>query len=294
MQTQFLFSYLPLILVICAVLYFVISRTRGKNSSAALDEREYQGFKLIRKTDITHNSILFRFGLPDRHVLGLPVGKHILLRFEKDGTPISRPYTPVTSDDDVGFFELLIKIYPNGAMGQYLKSLDIGKTIDVRGPLGQIEYVSPGRFEIKRKPKENPKSYVTNEHKVKTVGMIAGGTGITPMLQIIRQVLKNPKDKTNLSLIFANITEDDILLRKELDTYADKHSDQFKLFYTLDKPPQDWKQGSGYVTTDMISKHLYGPSDDSLILVCGPPPMIKSMVKNLEAFDFREDQYFLY
>jgi len=294
MQTQLLISLGSLIIVICAVVYFVLSRTRGKSGSPALDERDYQPFQLIKKTDITHNSILFRFGLSENKILGLPVGKHILLRFDKDGSPISRPYTPVTSDDDVGFFELLIKIYPNGAMGQYLKGLDIGKTVDVRGPLGQIEYLSPGLFEIKRKPKENPKSYVAKQHRVKTVGMIAGGTGITPMLQIIRQVLKNSEDKTLLSLIFANVTADDILLRKELDTYADKHSDRFKLFYTLDKPPEEWKQGSGFVTTDMIAKNLYGPSDDSLILVCGPPPMLKAMTKNLEAFDFREDQYFLY
>jgi len=292
MQTQLLISLGSLIIVICAVVYFILSRTR--KSGPALDERDYQSFPLVKKTDISHNSILFRFGLPDGKILGLPVGKHILLRFDKEGSPISRPYTPVTSDDDVGFFELLIKIYPNGAMGQYLKGLDIGKTVDVRGPLGQIEYVSPGLFEIKRKPKENPKSYVTKQHRVKTVGMIAGGTGITPMLQIIRQVLKNPNDKTSLSLIFANVTEDDILLRKELDSYADRQRDRFKLFYTLDKPPEDWKQGSGFVTTDMIAKNLYGPSDDLLILVCGPPPMLKAMTKNLEAFDFREEQYFLY
>ena len=39
---------------------------------------------------------------------------------------------------------------------------------------------------------------------VKNVGMIAGGTGITPMLQLVRQVFKDPEDKTNLWMIFAN------------------------------------------------------------------------------------------
>ena len=43
--------------------------------------------------------------------------------------------------------------------------------------------------------------------------MIAGGTGITPMLQIIRAALKNPLDRTKLSLIYANVNVEDILLR---------------------------------------------------------------------------------
>ncbi len=67
----------------------------------------------------------------------------------------------------------------------------------------------------------------------KALGMIAGGTGITPMLQIIKAVLKNPEDKTQLSLIFANVNLDDILLKSELDELAEKYASQFKVFYVL-------------------------------------------------------------
>ncbi|KAM4848875.1 NADH-cytochrome b5 reductase 2 isoform X4 [Urocitellus parryii] len=69
------------------------------------------------------------------------------------------------------------------------------------------------------------------------LGMIAGGTGITPMLQLIRHITKNPMDKTRMSLIFANQTEEDILMRKELEEIAKTHLNQFKLWYTLDRPP---------------------------------------------------------
>ena len=57
--------------------------------------------------------------------------------------------------------------------------------------------------------------------------MIAGGTGITPMLQVIRAILKNPRDTTKLYLIFANQTEEDILLRQELESLQ---SDRFHLW----------------------------------------------------------------
>ena len=62
-------------------------------------------------------------------------------------------------------------------------------------------------------------------------------TGITPMLQIIQAILKDSEDTTRVSLLFANQTEDDILVRDELEAMAEG-SDQFSLWYTLDRPPE--------------------------------------------------------
>ena len=108
---------------------------------------------------------------------------------------------------------------------------------------------------------------------VRTFGMIAGGTGITPMLQIIRAILTNPADTTRVSLIFANVNEDDILLREDLDGLSQKYSN-FKLYYVLNNPPSNWTGGVGFVTADMIKEHLPPPAPDMKILLCGPPPMV--------------------
>jgi cytochrome-b5 reductase len=48
--------------------------------------------------------------------------------------PVSRAYTPVSSDDDVGYFELVVKVYPTGTMTKYLDSLNLGDSILVCGP----------------------------------------------------------------------------------------------------------------------------------------------------------------
>lgn len=68
--------------------------------------------------------------------------------------------------------------------------------------------------------------------------VILGGTGITPMLQLIRQITRDPKDDTKLSLLFANQTEEDILLRDELEEVVKNHSDQVKVWYTVDRPTE--------------------------------------------------------
>lgn len=103
-----------------------------------------------------------------------------------------------------------------------------------------------------------------------------GGTGITPMLQLLHEILKNPKDQTEVSLVFANVTEGDILLKPTLDEFAKKHKN-FKVYYVLERAPKGWKEGVGFVDESIIRTQLPPPSDDSLIMVCGPPGMMKAI-----------------
>uniref|UniRef100_A0A671DXW0 NADH-cytochrome b5 reductase n=1 Tax=Rhinolophus ferrumequinum TaxID=59479 RepID=A0A671DXW0_RHIFE len=197
---------------------------------------------LIEKEQISHNTQRFRFGLPSPdHVLGLPVGNYVHLLAKIDGVLVVRAYTPVSSDDDRGFVDFIIKIYfknvhpsypEGGKMTQYLENMKIGDTILFQGPCGHLFYHGQGKFSTKAYKMSEPE-----EKLVHQLGMIAGGTGITPMLQLIRHIIKNPSDRTRMSLIFANQTEADILMRKELEEIARTHPDQFNLWYTLDRPP---------------------------------------------------------
>lgn len=83
-------------------------------------------------------------------------------------------------------------------MSQYLDSLSIGDTVLCRGPSGKVEYCGQGLFRIKEPGKPQ------RERVARQVGLIAGGTGITPILQILRAVLKDTEDDTEVSLLFAN------------------------------------------------------------------------------------------
>ncbi|KAM8980474.1 NADH-cytochrome b5 reductase 3 isoform X1 [Sarcophilus harrisii] len=254
--------------------------------------------RLIDKENISHDTRRFRFALPSpQHVLGLPIGQHIYLSARIDGNLVIRPYTPVSSDDDKGFVDLVIKIYfkdtnpkfpAGGKMSQYLESLKTNDTIDFRGPSGLLIYRGKGKFAIRPDKKSEPAIKT-----VKSVGMIAGGTGITPMLQLIRAIMKDPDDHTVCHLLFANQTEKDILLRPELEELRNQHSARFKLWFTVDKAPEDWDYSQGFVNEDMIREHMPPPEAEPLILMCGPPPMIQyACIPNLDKVGYSKDLCF--
>ncbi|CEI98759.1 Putative NADH-cytochrome b5 reductase 1 [Rhizopus microsporus] len=232
----------------------------ANKKSDVLDAKVYKKFKLIEKIAISHNTAIYRFALPRKDaVLGLPIGQHVSVMAEINGKQVSRSYTPTSSDDDRGHFDLLVKTYPNGNISRLFSELKLGDELSVRGPKGNFVYTP---------------------NMCREIGMIAGGTGITPMLQIIHAIVKNPADKTKVSLIFGNVSEEDILLRKELDEIAQKH-DNISVYHVLNNPPENWTQGSGFITADMIKERCPAPANDIKILLCGPLPMIKAMTEHL-------------
>ena len=208
-----------------------------------LSPDSYQLFPLMEKETLSHNTAIYRFRLPsEKSILGLPIGQHISLAAildvadpktgKTDRKEVVRSYTPISSDQEAGYFDVLIKAYPTGNISKHVASLNIGDPLKVKGPKGAMVY----------KP-----------NMVKRFGMIAGGTGITPMLQITRAILRGRKsgDKTQVDLIFANVNEEDILLREDLDKLAAEDSG-FRVYYVLNNPPSNWKGGVGFVTADMM------------------------------------------
>ncbi|CAG2054486.1 unnamed protein product [Timema podura] len=280
---------------------YYFSRKRSKIGVVTLQDPTVKyALPLVEKEELSHDSRRFRFGLPsDNHILGLPVGQHIHLSAKIDDQIVIRSYTPVTSDDHKGYMDLVVKVYfknvhpkfpEGGKMSQYLENMKLGETIDVRGPSGRLIYLGGGKFSIKTLRKD-PAHTVS----VKKVAMIAGGTGITPMLQLIRHITKEADDHTEMSLLFANQSEDDILLKQELEDVAESFPDQFKLWYTVDRPTEAWKYSTGFVSAEMIQEHLFPPSSDTLVLMCGPPPMINyACIPNLDKLNYDAKLRFAY
>lgn len=247
-----------------------------------LNPTQWQQFRLMEKQHISPNTALYRFKLPRANsILGLPIGQHISVQADVNGKNVQRSYTPTSSDDDHGFFDLVIKSYEQGNVSKYIGAMRVGDQLSIKGPKGQMRY-SPGL--------------------ARHLGMIAGGTGLTPCLQIIRAALKNPQDTTQIDFIYANVKVNDILLKDELDELAEKHKDRFRIHYFLNEAPDNWQGGTGFVTKDAINEKLPKPADDIKILMCGPPPMINAMKKSLDELGYKapravskmEDQVFCF
>ena len=263
-----------------------------------------QSLKLQEIKVLSPDTKLFRFALPsDKHCFGLPLGKHVKIFCpnptgvvagkwngrddpEEGADEIQRSYTPTSSEADLGRADLVIKVYEGGKidrfpdggkMSQYFGRLKVGDAISLKGPTGSIEYLGRGNWQYAKRQIKG----------MSHVGMLAGGTGITPMYQIVQEALRDTSDKTKFSLIFANQTLEDILLLPELNDLAEKHPDRFTVHYTLDRPEPEWEGSTGFITAEMISAHLPPPAASTLIVMCGPPPMIKFACKqNLDALGY--------
>jgi cytochrome-b5 reductase len=233
-----------------------------------LDAKEFKPLKVVKIDQLSSNVFRYSFQLPDpRDVVGLPIGQHVAIKATVDGKTVTRSYTPTSNNLDVGVLELVIKVYPDGQLtGKYFANLRVGDEVLFRGPKG---------------------AYTHTVGQCKKIGMIAGGTGITPMYQLIRAICEDEHDTTEVSLILANRTEEDILLREQLEKYARRYPKNFKLWYMLDQPPQDWAYGSGFVTADIMKEKLPAPGPGTKVMLCGPPGMVNASKKALETLGFK-------
>jgi cytochrome-b5 reductase len=192
--------------------------------------------------------------------MGMTVSSLVMVQgaVGEDGKAPARPYTPITTDDQLGYFELMVKGYPTGKVSKYLCSLKPGDTVHVKGPFPKLSY------------KANMK---------KQIGMVAGGSGITPMVQVLKEILNNPDDKTCVTLIYGNQTPSNIPLRAELEDMASNSNGRLKVLYVVDK--NDTADTNifhvGYVTAEVVAGVLPRPSEDTLVYVCGPPGMLKAV-----------------
>lgn len=281
-----------------------MSRTVNNNAPITLVglHKEIQ-LPLIDKEILSHDSRRYRFALNSGHRLGLPIGNHISVRANINGNLLQRSYTPVSSDDDLGYVDLVIKVYfPNeqfpvgGAMTQHIENLNIGDKLTFVGPKGRIHYRNDGEFNITLGL--GTTSTVTG---IKNIGMIAGGSGITPMLQVVRDALKHKNETAKIWLLYANKTIDDILLRDEIEQINQDNGNRFSVMYTVDKPltqlgdSKDWHYQTGHITKEMIEQYLPKAADNTMTLICGPPGMINfACLPNLATLGHKDDRIFVY
>lgn len=234
---------------------------------------------LSEKRAVSSDSKIFTFTLdhPEQRI-GLPVGEHLMMRLRDPATreAIIRAYTPISEVTDKGKLDVLIKVYRDtpeqkgGRMTQALDSIPVGHFVDFKGPVGKFEYLGKGVCSVSGQ-----------ERRVKRFIMVCGGSGVTPIFQVLRAVMKDPEDATRCVVLDGNRNEEDILCREELDSLAAMSAEKCRLLYSLTKAPETWKGLRGRMDAALFEKEVGPPGSgsgggDEMVLICGPEAMEKS------------------
>jgi cytochrome-b5 reductase len=178
-----------------------------------------------------------------------------------DGEAVIRPYTPISTNGDVGYFDLLVKNYGEGAkMSKAMHELKVGETLDFKHIDFNVKIQAPFDYD--------------------NILMLVGGTGVTPMIQALHAILGSESDSSSkpvVTMLYGSRDSTDILGQDVLHQWAKDYADHFKLFDVLSHEPEDsdWSGPRGYIGKDLVAENF--PAADSgkkvMVFVCGPPPM---------------------
>ncbi|KAJ2945620.1 hypothetical protein O0L34_g443 [Tuta absoluta] len=193
--------------------------------------------RVVSKSRVTHDTVLLAVAVEAGPVV-VPLGHHVCVHKRIGDSDVVRSYTPVGEGwgpGDLGPLKLAVKGYPRGALSPELVAVNVGDRVTLSGPYGNFEL-----------------------HKlksVKTIFFIAAGTGITPMLGLLKFMLakSNPRCE-RVHLLFFNKTEEDILFRDKFE-YIAKEDDRLTVTHIL-SDASSWPGHRGRITSDLLTEVL--------------------------------------
>jgi len=187
-------------------------------------------------------------------------GQHVGLRAHIGGQEVRRTYSICSGADDRQL-RIGVRIHDNGSMSQHLASqLRAGDSVDVLTPTG--------RFFVEPAPSV-----------ARTYCAFAGGSGITPILGIIRNLLVQ-EPASRFILFYSNRTTASIMFAEELLALKDRYPTRLSLHFLLSREPQDVELFNGRLDRDkvtLLSRQVFDPLQTDLFLLCGPGDMIESV-----------------
>ena len=221
---------------------------------------------------------------------GMDIGQFIALRGELDGETLHGYFSPITRPTDEGVIGILARADEKGG--------PIAQLLELSRP-GSVFYMcAQGGLRLKFEEER----ILYHGKEIKQIGLLAGGTGIAPMIQIMRAYGHYVKDHPNpdklpplqLNLIYACETVGDLSYMKILNTVREQIPSRFRFYIKLSKPPLGWTEGIGFIEKHDIIRHLVEPSDNTLVVMCGPPIFEDAMRKLLLRVGFDASQYYSY
>lgn len=220
---------------------------------------KFQKLKVAKVVKETPDAVTIFFTNPDKNLYQYKPGQYLTLKVPVNGKPYNRAYSlcscPFTDVD----LAVTVKVTPGGLVSTYLnQNCREGMELDVLPPLGN--------FVAKIDP-SNKKQYV----------LIGAGSGITPLMSILRSALeKEPQSK--VMLLYGNRDENCIIFKNDLQNLEAKYPGRLKVIHSLSRPEAKWTGFVGRMdrnrVKEILNKELQNTDLQKEYFICGPSGMM--------------------
>ncbi len=227
---------------------------------------KYYNLKVAEVVNETSDAISIRFERTQEPIPYLP-GQFLTLIQEIDGKQARRAYSMSSSPFVDEQLQVTVKRVEGGLMSNYLAdNLQAGDELKVMEPMGS--------FTTEYDP-DNKRHVI----------MFAGGSGITPMMSLMKSIITQEEDSI-VSLIYCNRNIDSIIFKDELEKWQTNYEGRFHVIHVLDDAPMNWQGMSGLLNHEMLKKLFeripnWG-HEKTTYLMCGPEGMMKNVDSLLE------------
>lgn len=202
-------------------------------------------------------------------------GQYLTLKFNIKGEDVRRSYSICSGPLEVDQLRVAIKKVKEGKVSTYInETLKAGDTIEVMIPMGSFH--SPMNA-------SNKKHYV----------LFGGGSGITPMMSILKTVLAS-EPQSRITLFYGNNDETSIIFKDEIANIAASNQDRFKVHHILNNAPAGHPEDlKGMMTIEKninLIKAFVDVNADNEFFICGPGPMMDNVMAALKQVKAKEEQ----
>lgn len=196
-------------------------------------------------------------------------GQYLTIKFNINGEDLRRSYSICSGVDD-NELRVAIKKVKDGRVSTFINNnLKVGDTVEVMVPMGGFyTELSPN----------HTKNYV----------LFAGGSGITPMMSILKTVLKS-EPKSTIMLFYGNNDEGSIIFKKQIDGIVAANSNRIKVYHVLTTAPATYaSEYTGLMTKEknieLVTKYVNLKGDNEFF-ICGPTPMMENVKAALNSLN---------
>ncbi|MEA2102182.1 MAG: FAD-binding oxidoreductase [Thermodesulfobacteriota bacterium] len=190
-------------------------------------------------------------------------GHYINLNVEWDKIRTSRPYSIASSPTQTAYYDITVRRVKDGFVSNYLlDEVKVGDTFESSSPAGLFTH--------------NPLFHS------KEAVFLAGGSGITPLMSMIRDVTDRGLDR-RIHLIYGCTNSDDIIYHEELKARAETH-ENFTYDIVISEPEEGYQGLSGFIDRKLIEKLVKNISARTFY-ICGPAEMYTFCLNALDTMD---------